>query len=241
MSDGAPDDQDVDAMLAAAEALEAAAAAAEAKQRAAEARLAVARAKAKAAAAKRKVKAPVSGQVAPAADVPLVALVPDPPPTPPASEPAPPAAVPEVPLVALVPEPPPADDDGAARTDGLPTSDALVESWLSPAASRAAERDGRSLGECIGTGDVVVTLPDIASEAELEALLGAGMAACERQRARTGREPPKGTKDRFSVSDSLAFPSEVRVPSPQLAASPPRRSAPPRSAPSLRAPPCRRC
>ena len=236
-------------MLAAAEALEAAAAAAEAKQRAAEARLAVARAKAKAAAAKKKVKAPVSEQTpaaepvppAPVSDVPLVALVPDPPPTPPASEPAPPAAVPEVPLVALVPEPPPVDDDDAARTDGLPTSDALVESWLSPAASRAAERDGRSLGECVGTGDVVVTLPDIASEAELEALLGAGMAACERQRARTGREPPKGTKDRFSVSDSLAFPSEVRVPSPQLAASPPRRSAPPRSAPSLRAPPCRRC
>ena len=52
-------------------------------------------------------------------------------------------------------------------------------------------------------------LAQVASEAELEALLLSGLEACEAQRLRTGREPPPGGKDRFSVSDPLAFDSEV--------------------------------
>ena len=47
------------------------------------------------------------------------------------------------------------------------------------------------------------------TDAELEELYHAGLAACDAQRQRTGREPPPGGKDRFSVSDPLAFDSHV--------------------------------
>ena len=172
--------------MAEAEALEAAAAAAEARLAAAQARAAVtaARAKATAAASAAKAKArQVSGQ-------PLVTL-PDPPLV----------ALPSRPLFAL----PGNGEQGLATTDGVP----VRLQWLNAVAQRAVADGTRTIGQCIGTGDVLVSLGEVASEAELEALLLSGLEACEAQRLRTGREPPPGGKDRFSVSDPLAFDSEV--------------------------------
>jgi len=70
--------------------------------------------------------------------------------------------------------------------------------------------DTRSLGEYIQHGDVVVTISQIASEAELQALLAAGLAACEKRRSveREGVAPVRG-RNRFSVSDPGAFSSDV--------------------------------
>jgi len=172
--------------MAEAEALEAAAAAAEARLAAAQARAAVtaARAKATAAASAAKAKArQVSEQ-------PLVTL-----PEPPL------VALPSQPLVAL----PGNDEQELATTDGVP----VRLQWLNAVAHRAVADGTRTIGQCIGTGDVLISLGEVASEAELEALLLSGLEACEAQRLRTGREPPPGGKDRFSVSDPLAFDSEV--------------------------------
>ena len=173
---------DVEAAMAEAEALEAAVAAAEAKLAAAQARAAVTAARARAAAAAAKAKASVPEQ-------PLV-TVPD----------QPLVAVPDQPLVAV----PDGGEEGALATTGVPELQ-----WLDAAAERAVAEGTRTVGECIGTGDVLVSLGGVASDAELEELYHAGLAACDAQRQRTGREPPPGGKDRFSVSDPLAFDSDV--------------------------------
>ena len=85
------------------------------------------------------------------------------------------------------------------------TSDVeLREHWLDPAASRQQ----RSLGGYLRNGELVVEVPNVASVAELEALLAAGVAACDVQRERSGTAPADG-KNRFSVSDAQAFEAEV--------------------------------
>ena len=200
MRDSVPDDRpppaglDVEAAMAEAEALEAAAAAAEARLAAAQARAAVAAARAKATAAASAAKAKAM-QVP---EQPLVSL-PD----------QPLVSLPEQPLVVLPDQPlvaVPGDyEETLATTDGVP----VRLRWLNAAARRAAADGTRTVGQCIGTGDVLVSLGGVASASELESLLGSGLAACEVQRLRTGREPPPGGKDRFSVSDPLAFDSEV--------------------------------
>ena len=184
----------VEAAMAEAEALEAAAAAAEARLAAAQARAAVTAARARATAAALAAKA----KARPAPEQPLV-TVPD----------QPLMTFPYQPLVAMPDQPPVAvpggDEEELATTDGVP----VRLQWLNAAAQRAVADGTRTVGECIGTGDVLVSLGGVASEAELEALLHSGLDACEAQRQRTGREPPPGGKDRFSVSDPLAFDSEV--------------------------------
>jgi len=181
--------------MAKAEALEAAAAAAEARLAAAQARAAVtaARARATAAAAAAKAKA------RPVPEQPLVTV---------SDQPL--TTFPYQPLVAMPDQPPVAapggeEEEELATTDGVP----VRLQWLNAAARRAVADGTRTVGECIGTGDVLVSLGGVASDAELDALLRSGLDACEAQRQRTGREPPPGGKDRFSVSDPLAFDSEV--------------------------------
>ena len=180
---------DVEAAMAEAEALEAAVAAAEAKLAAAQARAAVTAARARAAASAAKAKAKAKARPVP--DQPLV-IVPD----------QPLVAVPDQPLVAV----PDGVEEGALATTGGGVPELQ---WLDAAAERAVADGTRTVGECIGTGDVLVSLGGVASDAELEELLQAGLAACDVQRQRTGREPPPGGKDRFSVSDPLAFDSDV--------------------------------
>ena len=118
------------------------------------------------------------------------------------------ASVPEQPLVTVPDQPlvavPDGGEEGALATTGVPELQ-----WLDAAAERAVAEGTRTVGECIGTGDVLVSLGGVASDAELEELYHAGLAACDAQRQRTGREPPPGGKDRFSVSDPLAFDSDV--------------------------------
>ena len=185
----------VEAAMAEVEALEAAAAAAEARLAAAQARAAVTAARARATAAASAAKA----KARPAPEQPLV-TVPD----------QPLMTLPYQPLVALPGQLPVAmpggdEEEELATTDGVP----VRLQWLNDAARRAVADGTRTVGECIGTGDVLVSLGGVASDAELEALLHSGLDACEAQRQRTGREPPPGGKDRFSVSDPLAFDSEV--------------------------------
>jgi len=181
--------------MAEVEALEAAAAAAEARLAAAQARAAVTAARARATAAASAAKA----KARPVPEQPLV-TVPD----------QPLMTLPYQPLVALPGQLPVAmpggdEEEELATTDGVP----VRLQWLNDAARRAVADGTRTVGECIGTGDVLVSLGGVASDAELEALLHSGLDACEAQRLRTGREPPPGGKDRFSVSDPFAFDSEV--------------------------------
>lgn len=74
------------------------------------------------------------------------------------------------------------------------------EIWLNPA---AAQHPTRTLGEALMLGDVVLCVRDVADADELEALRADGVAAMERQGAK-----PNG-KNRFSVSDALAFEYDV--------------------------------
>ena len=77
------------------------------------------------------------------------------------------------------------------------------EQWLIPAAQGLY-----TMGESIQRGDVVLSIPEIASASELEALLAAGQMAANAQVVRAGRAPASG-RYRFSVSDTVAFDSEV--------------------------------
>ena len=72
----------------------------------------------------------------------------------------------------------------------------LHEVWLNPAAQ--SYRD--SLAECIQHCDVVVCVPNVASDAELRALHDAGIGACNTQ-----VQWSADGKNRFSVSDPMAF------------------------------------
>lgn len=62
--------------------------------------------------------------------------------------------------------------------------DGVEEVWL----NSIAKDGGKALGECVGSGDVVLQVPRLASEDELQALLAFGLQACEAQRERSGRE-----------------------------------------------------
>ena len=70
------------------------------------------------------------------------------------------------------------------------------EVWLNPAAQ--SYRD--SLAECIQHCDVVVCVPNVASDSELRALHDAGIGACNTQ-----VQWSADGKNRFSVSDPMAF------------------------------------
>ena len=73
--------------------------------------------------------------------------------------------------------------------------------------TRAASA-AQTLGERIQRGGVVVRVPQVASAAELQALLAAGVDACDAERERTGQTPETG-RNRFSVSDKAAFSEDV--------------------------------
>ena len=93
----------------------------------------------------------------------------------------------------------------AAPSDGMAASDtALREEWLLTEDARPE----RSIGGAIAHGELVLAVPQVASAAECEALLAAGVEACHAQRERTGAAPADG-KNRFSVSDATAFDAEV--------------------------------
>ena len=121
---------------------------------------------------------------------------------------APPAMqVPDEPLVYAVPDEPlvyaaPAELDAGAAVL-TPSADELEEVWLNPQA-----KGTQTLGEAIQNGDVVVCLPQVASEDELGVLLSAGIAACDAQRQRSGTSPTHG-RNRFAVADPSAFSNEV--------------------------------
>ena len=72
----------------------------------------------------------------------------------------------------------------------------LEEVWLNP----SAQSFRASIAESIQYGDVVLCLPQVASDAEIEMLLAAGIGACQGQSAVNG-------KNRFMVADPQAFPS----------------------------------
>ena len=79
--------------------------------------------------------------------------------------------------------------------------------WLSQQ-SEDDEAPTKTLGESIQQGEVVVCVPQVASDDEMRALLAAGVAACDLRLARTGAAPRTG-RNRFPVSDPQAFTSET--------------------------------
>lgn len=100
-------------------------------------------------------------------------------------------AIPEEPMVLAIPDEPTVVS--AAGWD---------EVWLDLEASQT-----RTLGESIQHGDVVVRVPEMASEGDLQKLLAAGLAAGDAQRARSG-DPTNG-RNRFPVCDSEVFSQDV--------------------------------
>ena len=108
-------------------------------------------------------------------------------------------AVPDEPMVYAV-----ADEPADGGQPGTASSaDSLEEVWLNLEA-----RGTRTLGEAIQNGDVVVSVPHVASEDELEVLLSAGIAASEARRQRSGASPTHG-RNRFAVADPMAFSNDV--------------------------------
>ena len=92
----------------------------------------------------------------------------------------------------------------APRVTAPTRLEALETVWLNPAAER---HPTRSLGEALQAGDVVVLVPGVATEEELVALREDGVAATDAQRARSGT--PENGRNRFSVSDPMAFSYDV--------------------------------
>ena len=110
------------------------------------------------------------------------------------------ATIPDEPLMATIPDEPLvviAPEGAAAAPPSSPPS--CSEVWLNPAA-----QDTRSVGEAIQHGEVVLCVPNVAAEPELQALLHAALSACER----TGKSGVDG-KSRLSVSDRTAFSKET--------------------------------
>ncbi|KAJ1457380.1 hypothetical protein M885DRAFT_496680 [Pelagophyceae sp. CCMP2097] len=93
----------------------------------------------------------------------------------------------------------------AAEPSAAASTAAATLHWLHPAGAQAGA--GRSLGESLGRGDVVLCLAGVASDEDLEDLLCAGMEAVDSEEARSGK--PRKAKSRFSVSDGDAFPLDV--------------------------------
>ena len=95
-------------------------------------------------------------------------------------------------------------DDGTAAPEAqqaaLPD---IQEVWL----NRAAASEASCHGDSIGLGDVVVCMPEVASEAELQSLYNAGLAAVD-ERRKTSSAPSTG-RNRFAVADPTAFSPEV--------------------------------
>ena len=105
-------------------------------------------------------------------------------------------ALPDEPLVYALPDEPMVyalPDEPMVHAAQSPA--AVQETWLNPAASGIDQ----SLGESIQHGEVVLCIPDIASEPELDALLAAAVAASDAERSSNGQ--PKHGRSRFAVSD----------------------------------------
>jgi hypothetical protein len=85
-----------------------------------------------------------------------------------------------------------------------PVASELRQVWLDPTTDEEERR--RTLGESIASGKVVMCVPDVVSDAEASSLVGAGLAARDVQRERTGRTAAHG-RNRFWVPST--FDSEV--------------------------------
>ena len=81
---------------------------------------------------------------------------------------------------------------------------ALEEVWLNP-----LDSDTKPVGECIQLGDVVVCMPGVASEAELQSLLNAGIAACNAGAKSFGYGESDGITGRNRLPVSETFAPEV--------------------------------
>lgn len=77
--------------------------------------------------------------------------------------------------------------------------------WLDEFAENQVLDGQISLGEAIGQGQAVVCIPNVASPEETQALFAAGLQACE------GKGPAARGRSRFSVSDPIAFSSDVEL------------------------------
>ena len=95
------------------------------------------------------------------------------------------------------------DDDDAAAADPEMAGPEIQEVWL----NRAAASEASCHGDSIRLGDVVVRMPEVASEAELQVLYEAGLAAVAARRESSGA--PSTGRDRFAVADPTAFSPEV--------------------------------
>ena len=78
----------------------------------------------------------------------------------------------------------------------------------SPPEAESSSGESPPIGDSIQRGEVVVCVPRIADDDELDALLAAGVAASDAQRERAGRAPTSG-RYRFSVSDDQAFETDT--------------------------------
>ena len=94
-------------------------------------------------------------------------------------------------------------DDAASLMQQPAAGPAIQEVWL----NRAAAGEASCHGDSIRHGDVVVCMPEVASEAELQGLYDAGLTAVAGRRATSGA--PSTGRDRFAVADPTAFSPEV--------------------------------
>lgn len=112
--------------------------------------------------------------------------------------------IPDEPMVYAIPDEPmvfalPDDDEVTDSADAPPAPGDPELVWLNP---EARDDETRSVGECIGSGDVVMCVPGVADASELATLRAAGIDACD-------EEAPLKSKNRFSVSDPVAFGHDV--------------------------------
>ena len=107
------------------------------------------------------------------------------------------------------------DDPDSSLLDEEGSEDVHTLHWLDPnaqddyetrnnSADRSADTSGKVLGEVIGQGEVVVCIPDVASEAECQTLFSAGLESCKGR----GGSANRG-RSRMSVSDPTCFPNSI--------------------------------